>query len=58
MLGIENATKDDYSSAKRDCEIVMKGGLTSGAVYPKALSEIAKTYKYVNIGGTSSGALA
>jgi predicted acylesterase/phospholipase RssA len=42
----------------RTCDIVMKGGITSGIVYPKAIYEIAKEYKFVNIGGTSAGAIA
>ncbi|MDQ3021343.1 MAG: patatin-like phospholipase family protein [Bacteroidota bacterium] len=43
---------------ERSCDIVMKGGITSGIVYPKAIYEIAKKYKFVNIGGTSAGAIA
>ncbi len=53
-------TEKYYAAAntKRECDIVMKGGITSGAVFPQALTEIAKTYRYKNIGGTSAGALA
>lgn len=40
------------------CDIVMKGGVTSGVVYPGAICQIAKTYRYKNIGGTSAGAIA
>ncbi len=36
----------------------MKGGVTSGIVYPAAICEIAKTFSYKNIGGTSAGAIA
>jgi predicted acylesterase/phospholipase RssA len=36
----------------------MKGGITSGVVYPKALSELAKEFRFKNIGGTSAGAIA
>jgi predicted acylesterase/phospholipase RssA len=36
----------------------MKGGITSGVVYPAAVYEIAKTYTFKNIGGTSAGAIA
>ena len=42
----------------RFCDIVMKGGITSGVVYPKALSELAKEFRFKNIGGTSAGAIA
>jgi predicted acylesterase/phospholipase RssA len=42
----------------QECDLVMKGGITSGVVYPKALTEIAKTYRLRQIGGTSAGAIA
>ena len=40
------------------CDIVMKGGITSGVVYPLAINELAQIYKFKNIGGTSAGAIA
>ena len=36
----------------------MKGGITSGVVYPLATSALAKRYRLANIGGTSAGAIA
>ncbi len=36
----------------------MKGGITSGVVYPGAIIELAKSYRFKNIGGTSAGAIA
>jgi predicted acylesterase/phospholipase RssA len=36
----------------------MKGGITSGVVYPKAVARLSKTYRFRNIGGTSAGAIA
>ncbi len=39
-------------------DIVMKGGIASGVVYPKAIEELATTYNLKNIGGTSVGAIA
>src|ERR1041385_2301338 len=42
----------------RYCDIVMKGGITSGVVYPPAVVELAKTFSFRNIGGTSAGAIA
>jgi hypothetical protein len=44
--------------AERYCDVVMKGGITSGVVYPLALVELAKHYRFKNIGGTSAGAIA
>jgi predicted acylesterase/phospholipase RssA len=40
------------------CDIVMKGGVTSGVVYPLALVELSEDYRFANIGGTSAGAIA
>ncbi len=40
------------------CDLVMKGGITSGIVYPPAILELQKTYKFHSIGGTSAGAIA
>lgn len=40
------------------CDLVMKGGITSGIVYPHAALAISKDYRFKNIGGTSAGAIA
>jgi hypothetical protein len=50
--------KYDYANPTRNCDIVMKGGITSGVVYPFAVCEIAQTYRFKNVGGTSAGAIA
>lgn len=42
----------------RFCDLVMKGGITSGIVYPPAIAELAREYRFKNIGGTSAGAIA
>jgi len=42
----------------RCCDLVMKGGVTSGIVYPGAIQGIAKKFHFVGIGGTSAGAIA
>ncbi len=39
-------------------DVVMKGGITSGVVYPGVVCELAKSYQFKNIGGTSAGAIA
>src|ERR1700736_13392 len=41
-----------------ECDLVMKGGITSGIVYPAAVLELAQKYRFRNIGGTSVGAIA
>jgi predicted acylesterase/phospholipase RssA len=48
----------DYSQPTRSCDVVMKGGITSGVVYPHALCELARTYRFAKVGGTSAGAIA
>ncbi|MES2441963.1 MAG: patatin-like phospholipase family protein [Pseudomonadota bacterium] len=40
------------------CDLVMKGGITSGLVYPQAVLELSERYRFKNIGGTSAGAIA
>lgn len=40
------------------CDLVMKGGITSGVIYPKLVSQLSKRYRFKNIGGTSAGAIA
>lgn len=46
------------SPIDRFCDLVMKGGVTSGVVYPLAIAELARKYRFKNIGGTSVGAIA
>ncbi|MBX3347722.1 MAG: patatin-like phospholipase family protein [Nitrospira sp.] len=42
----------------RFCDLVMKGGIASGVVYPKAIAELSHHYRFQSIGGTSAGAIA
>ncbi len=48
----------DYLNPQRCCDLVMKGGITSGIVYPPAICAIAEKFTFVGIGGTSAGAIA
>ena len=41
-----------------ECDLVMKGGITSGVVYPLAIVEISRAFRLKSIGGTSAGAIA
>ena len=43
---------------KLECDLVMRGGITSGIVYPRAIAKLAKPYNFRSIGGTSAGAIA
>ena len=40
------------------CDLIMKGGITSGVVYPAAIDELARDHRFHNIGGASAGAIA
>ncbi len=40
------------------CDMVMKGGITSGVVYPRAIVKLAEKFVFKNLGGTSAGAIA
>jgi hypothetical protein len=46
------------SKPSRWCDLVMKGGVTSAIVYPLAICELARAFRFKNIGGTSAGAIA
>src|SRR3954451_23812360 len=48
---------DRDAGEKLACDIVMKGGITSGLVYPGAIAELAARYRFRAIGGTSAGAI-
>src|SRR3954468_11072781 len=41
-----------------EADMVMKGGITSGVVYPLAVCELAKQYRFRNLGGSSAGGIA
>ncbi len=53
-----HAQPDPFASPVLECDIVMKGGITSGVVYPQAVVELAKTYRLRSVGGASAGAIA
>ena len=46
------------SGAAAECDIILKGGITSGIVYPAAIATLATHYRLRSIGGTSAGAIA
>jgi predicted acylesterase/phospholipase RssA len=39
------------------CDVVMKGGITSGVVYPRALRMLGTHYRFKGVGGASAGAI-
>lgn len=40
------------------CNLVMKGGVTSGVIFPGSIAEFATVYRFEQLGGTSAGAIA
>jgi predicted acylesterase/phospholipase RssA len=40
------------------CDLVMKGGITSGVVYPKLIAKLSENWRFKSVGGTSAGAIA
>jgi predicted acylesterase/phospholipase RssA len=45
-------------AVRLQCDLVMRGGITSGIVYPRAVAKLAENYDFRSIGGTSAGAIA
>ena len=39
----------NFAEAKRCCDLVMKGGITSGVLYPPAIWRIAEGFHLVGI---------
>ncbi len=48
----------NYVDAQQECDLVLKGGITSGVVYPLAICQLARDYKIRRVGGVSAGAIA
>jgi hypothetical protein len=48
----------DFANPTAVCDVIMKGGITSGVVYPLALTELARQFRLSQVGGTSAGAIA
>ncbi len=58
-----NADKEHFGNAAYqnppdECDLILKGGVTSGVVYPPAILELARQYRFRSLGGTSAGAIA
>lgn len=55
---LNSTDESDFLAATEECDLVMKGGVTSGIVYPPVVRKLAKKYRFRNVGGTSAGAIA
>lgn len=58
MQGEQAGATTSEPAPALECDVVMKGGVTSGIVYPSAIAAIARDYRLRSIGGTSVGAIA
>jgi Patatin-like phospholipase len=47
-----------YAAPKDECDLIMKGGITSGVVYPWTACWLATRYQLRRLGGASAGAIA
>ena len=45
-------------AGRLQCDIILRGGITSGIVFPRAIAKLAETYDFRSIGGSSAGAIA
>ncbi|HEX8225931.1 MAG TPA: patatin-like phospholipase family protein [Allosphingosinicella sp.] len=57
-MATQAAAAAAQSRPELECDLIMKGGITSGVVYPGAIAQIADGYRLRSIGGTSAGAIA
>lgn len=57
-VDIARGANKPYTTPSKECDVVMKGGITSGVVYPRAACHLAKTYRFRQVGGASAGAIA
>jgi predicted acylesterase/phospholipase RssA len=58
MAGFDLEQASSYSGAQLSCDLIMKGGVTSGVVYPRAACRLATRYRFKQVGGASAGAIA
>src|SRR4051794_7151937 len=57
LSGDEALTAGQQAYARASLDVTMKGGTTSGVVYPLALCELARRFRLRNVGGASAGAI-
>jgi len=51
------STSGSAAAPLLECDVVMKGGITSGVIYPTALKTLSETYRFKGMGGASAGAI-
>jgi len=58
LVGKGNCMSAEFQHPKHECDLVMRGGVTSGIVYPRAVLGLQKHNRFPSIGGASAGAIA
>ncbi len=58
MSTTADAQQEQVDVGRHFCDLVLKGGITSGVAFPTALARLSSQYRFRNIGGTSAGAIA
>lgn len=54
---MSDPASDPAASPPFSCDLILKGGITSGVVYPPAIVEIARDHRLRSVGGASAGAI-
>jgi hypothetical protein len=59
---VDERAADDFTRyheyLAHSCDVTMRGGTTSGVIYPLAVCSLAEHYTFRSIGGASAGAIA
>ena len=55
---LDEGQQSGKDGVQLECDLVMKGGITSGVIYPRLVYQLSKQYRFRSIGGTSAGAIA
>ncbi len=59
MVDLDLSDAASYpSNPVGECDLIMKGGISSGIVYPKAACTLALSHRFRSVGGASAGAIA
>ncbi len=58
MAEYELSDPASYASPALEADLVMKGGITSGLIYPLTACRLATRYRFRSVGGASAGAIA
>jgi predicted acylesterase/phospholipase RssA len=55
---LESDREKYFEYVNRSCDLTMRGGTTSGVIYPLAACALARDFMFRSVGGASAGAIA